>query len=463
MNGYPDHIASVLGGNKQAFAHLVALFEDMARSVALAQLGDEALAEDAMQEAFLAAYIKLPQLHDHAAFPGWFRTILQRQCSLLRKRQARDLPPNGTPVAELPCDEDDATPRACTRSLNQAMVRSILAGLPGIAREACILRFVHGLRYEDIATLLGVPKGTIKRRIHDARERVMSEFRNRHHKLLRVGYLPISDHLLAMVSHARHDRADFEISLSRFLSWSSLVKALRGGRLDAAFIMAPLAMSLRNKGVPLIYVLDGHHDGSAITVRRDMPEKLLLGARMGLPHAASTQRMFLHGLLGDAPESPPGRPPTQYISPSYLDRYLAGKKIDGFFCAEPWHTKSEVEGRGRILARSGDFAPGHVCCGLAVREEFARENGAILHDYVAELLAAAEFTSSHPDECASIQARYTGISKDIARHILERRFITFQDLPPDRGRLEQALRMALRSAILDKPCDLGSFLHPEYA
>lgn len=462
MGDYCDHIASVLGGDKNAFAGIVARFGDMARSIAQARLGDASLAQDAAQEAFVTAYLKLPQLRDHAAFPGWFRTILIRQCESMHRRLSQVPLAQGISPEEKACDEDFSPCRIHTRQLDQDMVRRVLAGLPGAAREACILRFVHGLRYGDIAKSLGVPKGTIKRRIHDARNKIVAEFRKLRLRIIRVGYLPISDHLLAMVAHSRNDCADFEINLSRFLSWGSLAKALAGGLLDAAFIMAPLAMFLRNKGAPLIYVLDGHHDGSALTVRKDMSGRDLLRARVGLPHAASTQRMYLQDLMETAPPSGKNAPGARYISPSYLDRHFAERRIDGFFCAEPWNAKSEAEGLGRILARSRDFAPGHVCCGLAVRENFAADNGELLNDYVGKLLAAADFAVRHPDDCARIQERYTGISHDIARRILEQGFITFRDLAPDQCRMERSMRLAMRSGILDKPCDLQSFLRPDY-
>ncbi len=463
MGTYTQHIASVLGGNKQAYARLVALFSDMAHSIAAPRLGDEALAQDAVQEAFLTAYLKLPQLRDPAAFPGWFRTILVRQCARTGRQQTQALPPNGADPDEAACDEDFSPHRIYTRRLDRDMVRRILGDLPGAAREACILRFVHGQRYEEIAKALGVPQGTVKRRIHDSRDKIVAELTRHRATLLRVGYLPISDHLLAMVAHCRREDTEDAVRLSRFLSWNSLAQALARGTLDAAFVMVPLAMHMRSQGVPLIYVLDGHHDGSAITVRKDMPGGALPGARLGLPHAASTHRMYLRCMTGSGAGPGAMTNDARYISPSYMDRFFADRVIDGFFCAEPWNTKSELEGLGRVLARSADFAPGHVCCGLTVREEFAARHGDLLHDYLSGLLAAAEFTARHPGESAQIQQRCTGISRDVARHVLERGFVSFRDLVPDRGRVERAMRLALDAAILDTPCDLDAFLHAEYA
>ncbi len=461
MSAYRPHIERVLAGNKNAFAEIVAMFKDMALAVANARLGDSALAEDAVQEAFLAAFIKLPLLRDPDAFPGWFRTILLRHCDRIRARHERAMP--STEVNDAVRAGDDADPcRLYTRHLDRLLVRRILETLPGVAREACIQRYVHGRPYDDIAKLLNVSAGTVKRRLHDAKQRILAEFGARRGRSVRLGYLPISDHLSAMVAHQMHDRSDYDLHLTRFLSWSSLVRALRGEMLDAAFVMAPLAMALRNQGLPILYVLDGHHDGSAVTVRQggegpDIGE----GATMALPHCISTHRLLLQAILGGAGSQPD--PATRYISPSYVISSLSKREIDGFFCSEPWHTKSEVQGEGRVLARSGEVAPGHICCVLVVREGFARSRPGLTHRLVSALAAAGEYIRNHPAESADIQARYTGVDRDVAEHVLRQGYVTFTDLFPDLERARQVMDLALQAGVLTLPCDLESFMTREFA
>ena len=456
MSAYRRHIERVLAGNKNAFAEIVAMFRDMAMAVATSRLGDPSLAEDAVQEAFLAAFIKLPMLHDPEAFPGWFRTILLRHCDRLRSRHERSSSVADEAATAMLAAEDADPCSLYTRRLDRLVVRRILETLPGVAREACIQRYVHGRPYEDIARLLDIPQGTVKRRLHDAKQRIMAEFGARRGRSVRLGYLPISDHLLGMVAHQLHDRSDYDLHLSRFLSWASLVRALRGGMLDAAFVMAPLAMTLRNQGLPISYVLDGHHDGSAVTVRNGRPgESMDTCSTLALPHSISTHSLLLEAMLGDGPRREPA---TRFISPSYVINSLSRREIDGFLCSEPWHTKSEVQGEGRVLVRSGDVAPGHICCVLVVRDAFLREQPDLAHRFVTGMASAGEYIGSHPAESADIQARYTGVDRDVAEHVLRKGYITFTDLAPDKGRAEQVMTLALKAGILDRPCDLDAFV-----
>jgi NitT/TauT family transport system substrate-binding protein len=146
------------------------------------------------------------------------------------------------------------------------------------------------------------------------------------------------------------------------------------------------------------------------------------------------------------------------MNPSSMSRPLASRRLDGFFCAEPWGLLAEGKGMGKILIRSRDLKPGHVCCILVVRNAFAKECPQLLADYLKLLDAAAGYARAHPEESGAIQARYTGIDRHTAAAVLQRGFISFHDLTPDRGRAEQLMSMALNAGILDRPCDLTSLL-----
>jgi DNA-directed RNA polymerase specialized sigma24 family protein len=74
-------------GNARAYEPIVRRFQDMAVAYGYAALGDWQLAEDAAQEAFIAAYCNLPDLRDPHAFPGWFRRIVIKHIDRIRRRR----------------------------------------------------------------------------------------------------------------------------------------------------------------------------------------------------------------------------------------------------------------------------------------------------------------------------------------------------------------------------------------
>lgn len=455
--GYQAVVLAAAAGDNKAFAELVNRFQGMASTVARRWFDDKGLVEDAVQEAFLKAFLKLPDLKDAHAFPSWFRKILHNCCNRLKKRQDKLVLDNGEALKFLP----DPTPgpyEQVVRYQSREIVAETLNALDGVAREACIQRYILGLPYKEIAAALQVPEGTIKRRLHDVRTRMIKAFQAHDEPVIRVGYLPISDHLLGMVSHCIN-RGNLEIRLKKFLSWASLATSLENGLLDAAFIMAPMAMAMRNKGVPIVYVMDAHHDGSAITVRKDLDVgRLWTKNRVGMPYAISTHSILFADMVGIDRGFDPSVIKTRYRGPSYLLNSLINREIDAFFCAEPWNTKAVMEGAGNILARSKDFLPGHICCILVVQEAFLEKHGDLVRSYLRLLLSTNEYLSADFSRSAKIQERYTGVSANIIEHVMNKGEITFSDIIPDRGRIESLMRLAMQTGILDSPCDLDAFL-----
>ena len=73
-------------GDAAAFGLLSRLFRPMAERLAVERLGDHHLAEDAAQEALVAAYLELPSLREPAAFRSWLRRLVLKHCDRIRRR-----------------------------------------------------------------------------------------------------------------------------------------------------------------------------------------------------------------------------------------------------------------------------------------------------------------------------------------------------------------------------------------
>jgi len=165
-----DLVVRAQVGDARAYDAIFQRFQDMALSYAYSILGDFDLAEDAKQEAFLAAYCDLLSLRDPAAFPGWFRSIVRRRSiSIKRGRNTLAIPLDG--AAEVASREPSPAAVAHDRDLRQKVERAI-ARLPAAEREATRLYYVDGLALKDIARQTGIAQATVKSRLHTARARL---------------------------------------------------------------------------------------------------------------------------------------------------------------------------------------------------------------------------------------------------------------------------------------------------
>ena len=179
-------------GDPEAFRVLVERYQARAYRLALRVLRDEERARDAVQDAFLKAYVNLERFEGRSSFYTWLYRLVMNLCLDARRRdqssrvietsEPADLDrlgaPAGRPADAMAFREHEQGPEA---ALDRGQLRAALARaieeLPDAARETLILREVEGLSYAEIAEALDIPKGTVMSRLHYARRRVQELLR----------------------------------------------------------------------------------------------------------------------------------------------------------------------------------------------------------------------------------------------------------------------------------------------
>jgi RNA polymerase sigma-70 factor (ECF subfamily) len=161
-------IEATLAGDGQAFGVLVSRYERAVFNLALRTLRDRAEAEDAAQEAFFKAYRALTSFRPGAKFSTWIFTICYRACCdrlAKRKRFSDD---------ELPDRADPAAgPEALAERHDEARrLRAAIDALPEKYRTVVTLYHLQGKQYEEIATVLDLPLGTVKTHLFRAKEQL---------------------------------------------------------------------------------------------------------------------------------------------------------------------------------------------------------------------------------------------------------------------------------------------------
>ena len=444
-------------GDEEVWQEIAGQLYPWALAIAGSRLSNKASAEDAVQDAFLAAFANVQALRDAGSFRAWLAAIIRSQCSRVSSQHCGDVSLDRLDDFGLLPGGEGRTPEDELHAMRlfghfEAAVRS----LPEHLKDISCQHYLLGLSTGEIAENTDLPEGTVKKRLHSARGRLREDMISyRGEEVFRVGYMPISDHLLAMVTE--HLFRDRKVSLvqKRYLSWKVLAGDLRTGRLDAGFIMVPLAVHLCHSGVPLLHVMDAHRDGSSLAVSLHGRIRCL-----GLPAAHSTHQALLDRLAEQRPELKDLA--TQFINPSYALSSMRTNKIDSFFCAEPWGTKCSHEKLGQVLISSKDIIPGHTCCIVAVREEYAVKRGDIVRDYVSLLLQARDRMLSDPPLGAKIQSQFTGIPFDTALYVLQQGLVSFEDLQPSKQRVIALTSMNRHQGRRSGAFDLDRFVCTDF-
>lgn len=153
-----------------AFAELVARHQDQAIATAFALLGDRAAAEDATQDAFIEAWLNLRDLREGAAFRGWLGRIVRTQCERIRRRTRKTDAFETQSSITAPESESPFARQADQET--RAWLSDHIARLSRPLRDAVSLFYVAELRLAEIAEVLDVGIGTVKKRLFDARRQL---------------------------------------------------------------------------------------------------------------------------------------------------------------------------------------------------------------------------------------------------------------------------------------------------
>ena len=162
------------GGDRVAFGELFERFRGHVLAIAQRRLGDFGEAQELSQEVFLQAMQKLDQLRDPRCFGSWLRSITHRMAI---NRAVRRAPSIATEPQTLEATvETDETPYAAAITGERAAhVHSGLARLRALDRDTLIAFYVRGQTLIEMAASFDAPIGTIKRRLHVARQRLARE------------------------------------------------------------------------------------------------------------------------------------------------------------------------------------------------------------------------------------------------------------------------------------------------
>ena len=161
-------VSKAQNGDRNAFSELVHTHSQGVLNVVYRMCGNGDLAEDAAQEAFIQAWLRLSSYKVKASFRSWlYRIAVNTAIDMLRKEK-RILP---NTIEDLNLSDSRPGPEAMLASSERTeLIREAVLTLPNASRAVLILREYEGLSYQEIAESLEIPMGTVMSRLSYARK-----------------------------------------------------------------------------------------------------------------------------------------------------------------------------------------------------------------------------------------------------------------------------------------------------
>jgi RNA polymerase sigma-70 factor (ECF subfamily) len=171
-------VSRIRAGDTGLFEVLMRRYNRRVYRVARSIVGDDAEAEDVMQQAYVNAYVHLGQFAERARFSTWLTKIAVYEALARVKRRRRaaldPLPDDEEGGAMLRSQAPDVERRVYERQM-QGFVESAIEALPEVYRTTFVLREIEGLSVSEVAACLDISTDTVKTRLHRARARLRDE------------------------------------------------------------------------------------------------------------------------------------------------------------------------------------------------------------------------------------------------------------------------------------------------
>ncbi len=202
---------------------------------------------------------------------------------------------------------------------------------------------------------------------------VLNDYRPVAKRKIIVAYLPATCQLTCPVTdYISKYSLSGELFLPRlFQGFPEVKEALISNRVQAAFIVAPLALALKDQGVGIKIVYLGHRYGSAVVVRKDGPIKTvadLRGKTVAIPSRFSDERLLVFRAM-KIWGIKPNEVKMVEMAPADVNSALAAHAIDAFAMGEPFPSQAELGGYGRVLFQAREYWPDYMSCILVVRQD----------------------------------------------------------------------------------------------
>jgi len=234
-----------------------------------------------------------------------------------------------------------------------------------------------------------------------------------------------------------------------------MVETMKAGALDATFMNLPMAMKLREQGVPVKIAYLGHRDGSTVIVPRASKAQSLRdlkGKTFALPSKYSNQNIVIHKLMEDQGLRDAD---LRFIEmpPPDMPGALAVGAIDAYFVGEPHCARAELDGTGRVLYHVKDIWPRFISCCLVVTDKLIQERPEVVKDLVRGIAESGEWAENHRLDAARVAAPFFRQDEKVVRYVLTQPpdRVSYRMLTPEDEELKRIHDMGLKLGVFAKP------------
>ncbi len=237
---------------------------------------------------------------------------------------------------------------------------------------------------------------------------------------IRMGYMPVVTNLAApLLDQTSREAGEYRFQAIKFASFAEMAEALRNGHSEAAFMIAPLAIVLKQQGAEVRIVYIGNRHESTLVARKALGIRRiedLSGKTLAVPMRYSGHHLAVLEMLQGTPAE--GRVDIVEMNPPDMASALATGSLDAYFVGEPFAAQTLLSGDAEVLHYVEDIWPHFICNLVIVKQDLiAREREAV-QQLVSGAARSGVWARQHPQEAAAVASRYWNQPTEVIRYAL---------------------------------------------
>jgi NitT/TauT family transport system substrate-binding protein len=272
--------------------------------------------------------------------------------------------------------------------------------------------------------------------------------------IVQMGYMPVITNLAAPLLDFASSRyaSTFRFKAIKFASFAEMAEALRNDEIQAAFIIAPLSIVLRQQGEDVKVIYIGNRHESTMVARKTLNAKTirdLVGATIAVPMRYSGHNLGALKLIADAGLEDKIR--LVEMNPPDMASALTTGALDAYFVGEPFAAQTLTTGSADRIFYVEEVWPGFICNLLLVKNQLIQTKPTAIRHLVEGAVRSGLWAKGHVLEAAKIASDYWGQPRELVAYALntpEQRIVYDQYVPVSEE-LQDMAQLMVRFGLLD--------------
>lgn len=227
-------------------------------------------------------------------------------------------------------------------------------------------------------------------------------------RTIAMGYMPVIANLAApLLDYATREGDGVRFKAVKFSSFAEMAAALRNDEIQAAFIIAPLAIVLKQQGVDVRIVYIGNRHESTLVARRDLNVAAvegLAGKTVAVPIRYSGHYLLMRKVLAERGLS--GDVRLVEMNPPDMASALTSGVLDAYFVGEPFAARTLKSGDAVRVHHVEEMWPGFICNLMIVKKQWIDEAPDLVRRMVTAAVRSGRWAKRHIPEAAAIVSSY---------------------------------------------------------